>query len=141
MKVKHITLINDQAQLEKLAVSVEEISEDWSIPINLSLNLNLVLEELFTNIIFYGYDDNEIHEINIEFSLVENILEIRIIDDGHEFNPLNFPEPDINASIDERKVGGLGIYFVRKFVDKMTYKRSDNKNIITLIKHINTTVK
>ncbi|HPT04027.1 MAG TPA: ATP-binding protein, partial [Bacteroidales bacterium] len=127
---------NQVEQLEELAGILETVSEEWDIPMKVSLNLNLVLEELITNIIFYGYDDKNEHLIYIRLYKKDNEIEIQIEDDGKEFNPLLVAEPDIDESIENRKIGGLGIHFVRKIMDSMNYRRSDGKNILTLTKNI-----
>jgi Anti-sigma regulatory factor (Ser/Thr protein kinase) len=136
MLEKNITIINQVEQLEELAGILETVSEEWDIPMKVSLNLNLVLEELITNIIFYGYDDKNEHRIFIRLYKKDNEIEIQIEDDGKEFNPLLVAEPDIDESIENRKIGGLGIHFVRKIMDGMNYRRSDDKNILTLTKNI-----
>jgi len=136
MLEKNITIINQVEQLEELAGILETVSEEWDIPMKVSLNLNLVLEELITNIIFYGYDDKNEHLIYIRLYKKDNEIEIQIEDDGKEFNPLLVAEPDIDESIENRKIGGLGIHFVRKIMDGMNYRRSDGKNILTLTKNI-----
>ena len=119
MLEKNITIINQVEQLEELAGILETVSEEWDIPMKVSLNLNLVLEELITNIIFYGYDDKNEHRIFIRLYKKDNEIEIQIEDDGKEFNPLLVAEPDIDESIENRKIGGLGIHFVRKIMDGM----------------------
>jgi len=136
MLEKNITIVNQVEQLEELAGILETVSEEWDIPMKVSLNLNLVLEELITNIIFYGYDDTNEHLIYIRLYKKDNEIEIQIEDDGKEFNPLLVAEPDIDESIENRKIGGLGIHFVRKIMDDMNYRRSDGKNILTLTKNI-----
>ncbi|HNY07410.1 MAG TPA: ATP-binding protein, partial [Bacteroidales bacterium] len=136
MLEKNITIVNQVEQLEELAGILETVSEEWDIPMKVSLNLNLVLEELITNIIFYGYDDTNEHLIYIRLYKKDNEIEIQIEDDGKEFNPLLVAEPDIDESIENRKIGGLGIHFVRKIMDSMNYRRSDGKNILTLTKNI-----
>jgi serine/threonine-protein kinase RsbW len=136
MADKNITIINQLDQLEYLADTMEMISGEWDIPMNIALNLNLVLEEVVTNIIFYGYDDKDEHEININLSYKDNIIKVRIEDDGREFDPLQAPEPDMEKTIEESKIGGLGIHFVRTIMDDINYLRLDNKNRLTLTKHI-----
>lgn len=135
--LKHnITIINEVKELEVLSMKLETLSEEWGIPMAISLNLNLVLEELVTNIIFYGYDDKEVHEISIQLSLDNKVIQLQIEDDGREFNPLLLAEPNIDESIENRKIGGLGIFFVRKIMDHITYERKNNNNILTLTKNI-----
>ncbi len=136
MLEKNITIVNQVEQLEELAGILETVSEEWDIPMKVSLNLNLVLEELITNIIFYGYDDKNEHLIYIRLYKKDNEIEIQIEDDGKEFNPLLVAEPDIDESIENRKIGGLGIHFVRQIMDSINYRRSDDKNILTLTKNI-----
>jgi anti-sigma regulatory factor (Ser/Thr protein kinase) len=136
MAEKKITISNRLDQLEVLANVLESLSDEWNIPVNVSLNLNLVLEELVTNIIFYGYDDTNEHSITIYLSYNQNIVQLRIEDDGRAFNPLVYSEPDIGASLENREIGGLGIHFVRKIMDNCSYSRTGNKNILTLTKNI-----
>jgi serine/threonine-protein kinase RsbW len=133
---KKLTIINQISQLEELARFFEEISDEWDLPMSASLNLNLVMEELVTNIIFYGYEDQNKHEITIVVILDNKLINIQLEDDGKEFDPLSIPEPDINLAIEDRKIGGLGIHFVRKIMDKIDYKRLDNRNRLTLSKDI-----
>ncbi len=136
MSDKNITIINQLEQLEYLSNTMEMISVEWNIPMSIVLNLNLVLEELVTNIIFYGYEDRDKHEINIKLSYRDKIIKVQIEDDGREFDPLQVPEPTKEKTIEESKIGGLGIHFVRKIMDDITYLRLDNKNRLTLTKLI-----
>ncbi len=98
--------------------------------------LNLVLEELVTNTISYGYTDDKEHFIEIDFNLKEkdNELEIKIMDDAVPFNPLDRPAPDVNKPAEERSIGGLGIHLVKNLTDNISYRREDNYNILTLSK-------
>ncbi len=128
--------MNQISQLEVLARFFEEVSDEWDLPMSASLNLNLVLEEMVTNIIFYGYEDQNTHEITILVALDNNLINIQLEDDAKEFNPLLIAEPDINQTIEDRKIGGLGIHFVRKIMDRIEYKRLYNRNILTLSKNI-----
>lgn len=136
MAVKNITILNQLDQLEYVANIMEMISEEWNIPTNIALNLNLVLEELVTNIIFYGYDDNDEHKINISLAYQDKTIRVQIEDDGKEFDPLKVPIPSIGKTIENSKIGGLGIHFVRNIMDDVNYLRLDNKNRLTLTKHI-----
>ena len=136
MAEKILKITNQIAQLEILANTLDNISEEWGIPMNTSLSLNLVLEELVTNIIFYGYDDKDEHQISIHMSYIDHSFQIIIEDDAREFNPLTKAEPDLDADIESRSIGGLGIHFVRQIMDTFTYVRQENKNIVTLTKNI-----
>ena len=94
----------------------------------------LALEELVTNCIKYGYDDQAEHLIEVTMSITESELVMVFTDDGHSFNPLELPEPDTSLPIEDRAVGGLGIHMLRKMSDRMEYVDSGGENRITLRK-------
>lgn len=94
----------------------------------------LAIEELVTNCIHYGYDDTAEHTIRLEFGLADGALTMEVTDDGHEFDPVNAPEPDFSLELEDRPVGGLGIHMLRKLADEMTYERVDGKNRVRLVK-------
>lgn len=135
MKEK-ICIGNNIEELPKLAMKVEELGDKWELPMPLVMNLNLVLEEAITNIIFYGYTDKEVHDIMIQFEKEQAEMTIQIIDDAQPFDPTKKDHPDVNLSIEEREVGGLGIFLIYKIMDTVEYKRENNKNILTLYKSI-----
>ena len=94
---------------------------------------DLVLEEMGSNIIRYGYDDDICHEImlSVEFQDNSAILELR--DNGHAFNPLtDAPVPGLDLPLAERKIGGMGIYLTRKMCRNLTYRRDGCWNILTM---------
>ena len=98
------------------------------------MNLNISLDELITNIVSYGYQDCEEHEIRVTVSDRGGSLMVVLEEDGIAFNPFtSAPEPDLDASIEERRIGGLGVYFVKTLMDEATYERVGNRNRITLI--------
>lgn len=139
MAEKEIIISNQLDQITVLAEALESLSEEWNIPMNVTLNLNLVLEELVSNIIFYGYEDTNKHEISIYLSFNNETMKVRLEDDGKEFNPLLYAEADINLSAEDRNIGGLGIFFVRKMMDDIRYERRNNRNILTMEKSIKPT--
>jgi anti-sigma regulatory factor (Ser/Thr protein kinase) len=137
MNRKQIIITNSLSELEHLAGWLEMLGEEWQLPSKVVFNLNLVLEELVTNIIFYGYCDDESHQIQIDFGLENEVIEVIIGDDGIEFNPFLLDAPDdLNKPIEERKIGGLGIHFVKQLMDKYDYQRNNNRNKIILVKHL-----
>ncbi len=100
----------------------------------------LVIDELVSNTLKYGYDDTGEHEIEIDADLDNDTFVLRISDDGHAFNPLDAPEPDTSLPAEERPIGGLGLFLVRNMTDSFHYERRDGKNIVTVSKalHANT---
>lgn len=135
---KHYKIIieNRIYELSRLANQIDEIVEENNLSDTLKFNLNLSLDELITNIISYGYKDDLLHLIEINI-LINNTMIVEIIDDGIEFNPLKASKPELDVPLEERKVGGLGIYLVLSLMDKVDYIRENNKNIIKLYKIIN----
>jgi anti-sigma regulatory factor (Ser/Thr protein kinase) len=100
------------------------------------MEINLVLEELFTNIVFYAFEDHEHHAITVEFNLLDpHLLELRLEDDGKPFNLLEKQMEDVfNQPLEEREIGGLGIHFVKKMMKSVVYERSGNNNVVVLTK-------
>jgi len=133
MDTLKITLLNQLNELDKIVEAVEKLSDKWGLSSKVCTELNLVLEELFTNIVFYAYEDGKEHELWIEFNKTdERIIRIRLIDEGKPFNLLESSASDLDKPLEERKVGGLGIHFVKEMMDKVEYERNDNKNVVIL---------
>ena len=125
---------SDREELDGITSAIEAFSadEDWST--DLLFRINLVIEELVLNIIDYGYDDND-HEIELDFKSDANAVTIDITDEGRAFDPLNdAPEPDIDSPLEDRHVGGLGVYLARTMMDELTYRRENSRNHLTLVK-------
>jgi len=129
-----VIIKNDLSEIQRLSKTVEEFGKINNLSSKTIFDTNLSLDELLTNIISYGYDDNKEHKIFIQIWVEDNELNIEIIDDGQAFNPLTIPEPDLDKSIDERPIGGLGFHLVKKLMERVEYKRKQNKNILLLTK-------
>ena len=97
------------------------------------LDTQLAVEESVTNIILHGYAETA-GEIAITIRLDPGQITIELADQASPFDPLSLPEPDLEADIDDRKIGGLGIFLTRKLMDAVTYRFEDNKNILTMVK-------
>jgi anti-sigma regulatory factor (Ser/Thr protein kinase) len=94
--------------------------------------VNLILEEILMNIIKYGYDDQDSHEIELQIELEEDEVALTVIDDGKEFNPLTVPGPNRSKSAMERIEEGLGLQFVRYMRNAMEYRREGDKNMLSI---------
>ncbi|MGD9134797.1 MAG: ATP-binding protein, partial [Desulfobacterales bacterium] len=86
-------------------------------------DVNICLDELFTNIASYGFVDDLEHIIRFTLHLDNNVLMLNIEDDGIPFNPLEKKDPEIPAELIDVKIGGLGIHIVRKLMDDIRYER------------------
>jgi anti-sigma regulatory factor (Ser/Thr protein kinase) len=119
-------------QLERITAIVEDLGEQDDWPPDLIFKVNLVLDELSVNIVNYGGEASE-----IEVSLAADADEVRveIADDGRPFDPLNDAmEPDLDAPLEDRAIGGLGIHLVREMMDELHYSREDGKNRLAMVK-------
>ncbi len=135
-KVKHYVIKNEISELPQLAEEIEKLANKWELSQTLAMNINLVIEEAVTNIIFYAFTDGGKHEINITVSVNNNRLTIVFTDNGIPFDPLSHQKPDITLPAEERTVGGLGIFLMSQIMDEMHYNRNKNQNILTLTKSI-----
>jgi len=124
----------EQACLVHLAEAIEILGEAEGWDPALSFQVDLVLEELVQNVIAYGYPDGRSGEVVVSIECVDGQLRMRVEDDGDAFDPLGLPVPDVEASIADRKIGGLGIHFARTLTDTQNYCRVDGRNCIELIK-------
>ena len=133
-KIFSITLKNELSEISTLAEKLQELAETDSLIKHNLFKINLALDEIFTNIVSYGFPEKRESNIKIVFFKENDKLNIRIEDEGIEFNPLLTQKPDTGLSAEERKIGGLGIFFVKESMDNMDYKRKNEKNILTLTK-------
>jgi len=127
---------NDVAELQRTSQVVTELLESKGLAPHFVHTVNLGLEEAITNVLKYGYDDGQEHQIEITLRLTESELQIVVADDGHEFNPLQQPEPDTGKPLENREPGGLGIFFLRKLFDEVEYRREAERNSLTLRKRL-----
>ena len=98
-------------------------------------DIRLATEEIFINIVSYAYD-GEKGDVKIGAKVLDGEITIEIRDAGKPFNPLCREDPDISADIENRKVGGLGIYIAKHMMNKTSYERRGNENVITMKKRI-----
>ncbi|RAP28503.1 hypothetical protein DID76_04555 [Candidatus Marinamargulisbacteria bacterium SCGC AG-414-C22] len=128
---------NDVQELVKLQHVVELFCQTYQLNKKIQQSVNLVLEELITNTIFYGYADHSEHTIYVTLHKHESTVQIIVEDDATPFNPLkDAPETDSSLDIQEKPIGGLGINIVKNMMNDIEYKRTNNKNILTLTKEI-----
>ena len=115
-------------------------AEAWLEPYNPSpqaMNFALLaIEEHVQNCIDYAYDDSAEHTIRIEMSVADETLTMVVIDDGHPFDPLTAPAPDLGLDIQDRREGGLGLHLLRSLADSIAYERREETNRLTLAKRL-----
>ena len=123
--------------IDKMIDPIVSSLEEIGIEHKKVYQVTLALEEIFANISKYAYPSNDgMIDISYEISEDKKQLKIVIRDKGIAFNPLAKEDPDLDASVAERKIGGLGIYIVKNIIDDIKYQRVNNENVLELIKQL-----
>lgn len=136
MEKLSIQIENKISEVNRLSLLIEEFGEKNSLSPDVVFDVSLSLDELVTNIVSYGFPDGEKSKIEVNITLNETEILIELIDCGIEFDPTKIPDADVTLSIDERRIGGLGIFFVRKKMNEIKYARVNNRNVLTLKKKL-----
>ena len=131
----HLTLHNDVEQIVLLPEFVETVAREAQLDHKATFNLNLALEEAVSNVIMYAYPEGTDGVLDIEAMVDGKCVSFIITDSGKPFDPTAKEDIDINAKMDERPIGGLGIHLVRAVMDKVSYERKEEKNILTITKN------
>lgn len=131
-----IEIGNELQSIELVTEQFMEFARKNDMVPKVTTPICMALDDLLANIIAHGYEDDLHHLINIKVSLVRDSVVVVIKDDGLPFNPFNKSGPDTNLSLEERQIGGLGIFLVKNVIDETYYNRHVNKNVITLVKKI-----
>ncbi|MCP4716587.1 MAG: ATP-binding protein [Deltaproteobacteria bacterium] len=117
--------------LERFRLFMLHKVEQWGLSSSMVLKLELVLEEVLTNVVKYAYRGTA-GEVELGCRLTGSELVVVICDRGVEFNPLAKPPPDTSEDIESRQIGGLGIHMVRHMVDRLEYRREGDTNVLTI---------
>lgn len=131
-----LILHNSIQQIPLIEGFFESLALGTGIDHKLKNRLNLALEEALSNIVLYAYPDGKDAFIEIDAVPSEGKLAFIISDDGAPFDPTSAPEAVTSGTLDDRPVGGLGLFLIRNIMDEVTYERRDGKNILKLIKNI-----
>jgi sigma-B regulation protein RsbU (phosphoserine phosphatase) len=127
-----LLLLNSKEELPKLVAWVEALGAQQGLPAPLVMNLNLALEEWFANLVSYAFVDQAGHSIQFRVWYEAELLHLEIEDDGRPFDPTAQAIPDTAAGLEQRKIGGLGIHFIRRVMAGMRYRRAGGHNVLTL---------
>ena len=126
------SVANDLRGISSAAARIDAFCVAHDLARGISFDVTLAVDELVTNTIGYGFDDDGEHRIDLALRIESETLSVEIADDGKAFDRLQVPEPDCSAPLEERAKGGLGISLVRKRMDTVTYRREKGRNVVTM---------
>ena len=131
---KEITVDSKIENMEALTAFVEQELEPFEPSMKSQMQINVAIDELFSNVVRYSGSSN----MTLVLEVKEDVLTatLTFIDNGVEYDPLAKADPDVTLSADDREIGGLGIFLVKKTMDGMEYKREGEKNILKITKKL-----
>ncbi|MDE7019226.1 MAG: ATP-binding protein [Lachnospiraceae bacterium] len=135
--MKEMTLDAILENLQKVTAFVDEQLESLGCPLKAQIQIDIAIDELFGNIAHYAYNP-EVGMATVRVEVQDEPLAVVIafIDNGVPYDPLAKEDPDTNLSAEERQIGGLGIYMVKKSMDEIAYEYKDGQNILTIKKSL-----
>ncbi len=131
-----VNLRNRLSELDRLRKVIAQFGHRQGLPDNVLNSVELALEEIVTNVISYGYDDQDEHSITVRLAFQEGMVLAEVEDDGRPFNPLDAPEPKLDQPVEDRPIGGLGIHLVRNLMDALDYRHTQGKNLLRMKKRV-----
>ena len=136
--MKELTIAAKVENIEAVTNFVNEQLEVLDCPMKAQMQIDIAIDELFGNIAHYAYNP-EIGQATVRVEVIEDPLAVTItfIDNGIPYDPLEKIDPDTTLSAEEREIGGLGIYMVKKSMDDITYEYKAGQNILTIKKNLN----
>ena len=137
MNAKEVTLEASLENISRVMTFIDEQLEAAGCGMKAQMQIDVAIDELFGNIAHYAYAPGSGKAtVRFAYDEADRRVSITFIDSGIPYNPLQKADPDITLSAEERPVGGLGIFLVKKTMDDMVYRRENNCNILTIHKHI-----
>ncbi len=135
--MKEITVDATVDNIEQVTNFINDELEKLDCPMKAQIQIDVAIDELFSNIALYAYNP-EVGKATVKVEVNENPLSVIItfIDNGIPYDPLAKEDPDVTLSAEERGIGGLGIYMVKKSMDDVNYEYKDGRNILQIKKHL-----
>jgi serine/threonine-protein kinase RsbW len=131
-----LTVRNNPSELERLNDFLSRFWTENSLPGDLAMDTGLALEEVFSNVVQYGYRDSAEHDILVRLAVDDGAVVLTVEDDGVPFNPIEAPPVDTSLPLEQRPVGGLGIHLVRSLMGEVEYARLNGRNRLVMRKQI-----
>ena len=133
---RRITIKNCMPEIAAVIETFEAFAEEFGVPWPIAMKFNLIFDDVLNNVISYAYHDDDEHDIEVRMELAGERLLVTITDDGVPFNPLSVATPRTDLALEDREAGGMGIHLVRNLVDDVSYQRRIDKNVLTLMSHL-----
>ena len=138
MNERRTSVPSDATQLPVLTQFLQEFWSAASLPPAQAMSFELALEEIFMNVVMHGSPPGTVARVEVSLLLADGGVVLTVEDNGLEFDPLTLPQPDVEANLDDRPIGGLGVFLVRQMMDAVSYERIGSRNRLRASKHIET---
>jgi anti-sigma regulatory factor (Ser/Thr protein kinase) len=122
-------VVPDQESVSKVSEFLDNCVEEYEIPMRVGYSLKVVADEIYSNIVYYSGAKNA----EILFRNRADSIHLVFVDDGMPYNPMETKEPDITASAEDREIGGLGLFMVKKMAEDVQYEYTSERNQLTVI--------
>jgi anti-sigma regulatory factor (Ser/Thr protein kinase) len=130
------TIRNRREEFPRVVDAVDRIAAEHHLAADVVGDIQIALDEILANIVDYAYTDAAEHEIRVRLKVLDNAIEAMIEDDGVPFNPLESAAPDTRAPLRERRIGGVGLHFVKNLMSEVSYNRVGGHNRLVLRKKL-----
>jgi len=131
-----LTLTSDRSEISRLVQELDAFGAAQHLSADDICNLQLLLDEVVANVMKHGHRYIDGHTIDIDVTLAGDLMTMRVEDDAPPFDPTSAPPPNLDLPIEERPIGGLGIYIARTLATTMEYKRVNGRNVLTMTKTV-----
>jgi len=133
-----MTIGADRGQIGRVSAAFAEFADAHALPAAVRRSLHVVLDELLSNTIGYGFAGRDGGEVTVEAVLRTDQVCVTLTDDGRPFDPFAMAAPDTALPVGQRRIGGLGIHLVRRLMDEVSYHRQGDRNVVVLAKRLTT---
>lgn len=135
MSMRELDIEAKTENLDQVLAFVDEELEKYECGMKTQMQIDIAVKEIFVNIAHYAYNP-AVGKATIRIEVTDGIVSLTFIDNGIPYDPLAKEDPDITLSVEERQIGGLGIFMVKKSMDDVKYEYKDGSNILTFSKDL-----
>jgi len=134
VKTAHWQLPGDAGQLPAAITFLQSFWEEAELPAALGFTFELALEEVFLNVALHGADSSKVPTVTLDLAADDSTVTLIVADDARPFDPLSLATPNTDAALEDRKIGGLGVFLVRQMMDTVTYSHEAGQNRLHMTK-------